>query len=463
MAGEDIERLRQAALKDPAQTVRLADALVANDRAEEAVHACRTGLQKRPDDVPLGSRSVARCRRPGISRRRKRRCSRPWRASRSRRRAQRRRAGRRRRRSRRRSRACSRWTTRRRRCRRSETASRPRIARRRCVRRSVSRRRRTARRHRHRCRRRPRGRHRRGRRSAMRQISIVRRQPRPRRRRRRRRVLAARVGRRASISAPSPIKLFGSGAESEEEEQARWQSQLFAAVDADPIAARVGRASRARLRVAVGLLGAHHRRHRRRLVLARQAAGQAAGGDGRARRCAHARSDRRRPIWRRATPTPARCASSRACAATSPWWRSPTRGWRPIRAKTPTPPPGRCSSAPSASRSAIPTDDPRADREMRQARALMALERGEACTETNPAEDGDIAARCALQKGDVDGARKILSQTISRRRRWQERAARSWRRARSSSAPATSTPRRRPTARCSRSIRSIRARSSGGR
>ena len=60
-----------------------------------------------------------------------------------------------------------------------------------------------------------------------------------------------------------------------------------------------------------------------------------------------------------------------------------------------------------------PTDDPRADREMRQARALMALGRGEACTETNPAEDGDIAARCALQKGDVDGARKILSQTIS--------------------------------------------------
>jgi tetratricopeptide (TPR) repeat protein len=60
-----------------------------------------------------------------------------------------------------------------------------------------------------------------------------------------------------------------------------------------------------------------------------------------------------------------------------------------------------------------PTSDPRADREMRQARALMALERGESCTETNPAEDGDIAARCALQKGDVDGARKILSQTAS--------------------------------------------------
>src|SRR2546423_1661380 len=53
MAGEDIERLRQAALKDPAQMVRLADALVASDRADEAVHACRNGLQKRPDDVPL--------------------------------------------------------------------------------------------------------------------------------------------------------------------------------------------------------------------------------------------------------------------------------------------------------------------------------------------------------------------------------------------------------------------------
>ncbi|MCU1278130.1 MAG: Tetratricopeptide 2 repeat protein, partial [bacterium] len=60
-----------------------------------------------------------------------------------------------------------------------------------------------------------------------------------------------------------------------------------------------------------------------------------------------------------------------------------------------------------------PTEDTRADREMRQARALMALERGETCTETNPAEDGDIAARCALQKGDVEGARKILSQTVS--------------------------------------------------
>ena len=50
---EDIERLRQAALRDPAQFVRLADALVAHDRADEAVQACRSGLSKRPDDVPL--------------------------------------------------------------------------------------------------------------------------------------------------------------------------------------------------------------------------------------------------------------------------------------------------------------------------------------------------------------------------------------------------------------------------
>jgi tetratricopeptide (TPR) repeat protein len=57
--------------------------------------------------------------------------------------------------------------------------------------------------------------------------------------------------------------------------------------------------------------------------------------------------------------------------------------------------------------------DLRADREQRQARALLAFVRGESCTEVNPAEDGDVAARCALQKGDVDGARKILAQTVS--------------------------------------------------
>jgi len=56
--------------------------------------------------------------------------------------------------------------------------------------------------------------------------------------------------------------------------------------------------------------------------------------------------------------------------------------------------------------------DPRADREMRQARALLALARGEPCSDTLP-EDGDIAARCALQHADVAGARKILADALA--------------------------------------------------
>ncbi len=50
---DDIERVRQAALKDPAQLVRFADLLVASGRAEEAVQACRKGLTQRADHVPL--------------------------------------------------------------------------------------------------------------------------------------------------------------------------------------------------------------------------------------------------------------------------------------------------------------------------------------------------------------------------------------------------------------------------
>jgi tetratricopeptide (TPR) repeat protein len=50
---DDIERVRQAALKDPAQLVRFADLLVASGRSDEAVQACRKGLVQRPDDVPL--------------------------------------------------------------------------------------------------------------------------------------------------------------------------------------------------------------------------------------------------------------------------------------------------------------------------------------------------------------------------------------------------------------------------
>lgn len=60
-----------------------------------------------------------------------------------------------------------------------------------------------------------------------------------------------------------------------------------------------------------------------------------------------------------------------------------------------------------------PTQDPRADRELRQARALLALARGESCTDTDPAVDGYVAARCAVQRGDVEGARKILAQTVT--------------------------------------------------
>jgi tetratricopeptide (TPR) repeat protein len=60
-----------------------------------------------------------------------------------------------------------------------------------------------------------------------------------------------------------------------------------------------------------------------------------------------------------------------------------------------------------------PADDPRADRELRQARALLALARGETCSDTVADEDGDIAARCAMQRGDVTGARKILAQTVT--------------------------------------------------
>src|SRR4051812_15845960 len=49
----DLERLRQAAVKDPAALIRLADSLVAAGRADEAVQTCRKGLMSRPDDVQL--------------------------------------------------------------------------------------------------------------------------------------------------------------------------------------------------------------------------------------------------------------------------------------------------------------------------------------------------------------------------------------------------------------------------
>ncbi len=61
-----------------------------------------------------------------------------------------------------------------------------------------------------------------------------------------------------------------------------------------------------------------------------------------------------------------------------------------------------------------PEPDARTDRDLRQARGLLALARGETCPalDDKPLEDGDIAARCALQRGDTDGARRILADTL---------------------------------------------------
>ncbi len=56
--------------------------------------------------------------------------------------------------------------------------------------------------------------------------------------------------------------------------------------------------------------------------------------------------------------------------------------------------------------------DGRAQRELRQARALLALSRGEACTPVDDQADGEIAARCALQRGDLDSARRILRHVL---------------------------------------------------
>jgi tetratricopeptide (TPR) repeat protein len=51
----------------------------------------------------------------------------------------------------------------------------------------------------------------------------------------------------------------------------------------------------------------------------------------------------------------------------------------------------------------------RTDREMRQARVLLAVARGEACpTLDEGSVDADVAARCALQHGDVAAARRAL-------------------------------------------------------
>ncbi|HEY2745970.1 MAG TPA: tetratricopeptide repeat protein, partial [Polyangia bacterium] len=207
-------------------------------------------------------------------------------------------------------------------------------------------------------------------------------------------------------------QLFGSGSDSEEEEQARWQSQLFAAVDADPIAAawdaRRARAfvwlwvSLALITIGIGAGWFWRAKQRVKLLAATVERGDArtleATDEGDlAARDAYASALRVEPRVRRyfamVALADARLAADQGEDTDAAAWAMLKRAEREQKRH--------------------PTDDPRADREMRQARALMALERGEACTETNPAEDGDIAARCGMQKGDVDGARKILSQTIA--------------------------------------------------
>ncbi len=58
------------------------------------------------------------------------------------------------------------------------------------------------------------------------------------------------------------------------------------------------------------------------------------------------------------------------------------------------------------------TPDPRTERDLRQARGLLALGRGETCPTLDEKDDGEIAARCALQRGDTDAARRILGDTL---------------------------------------------------
>ena len=83
MSCDDIERLRQAALRDPAQLVRFADALVANGPAPRRRCSVPRGLLKRPDDVAAAAGARARARRrPATSRRRRPCCSTRWRGSR---------------------------------------------------------------------------------------------------------------------------------------------------------------------------------------------------------------------------------------------------------------------------------------------------------------------------------------------------------------------------------------------
>ncbi|HXU69343.1 MAG TPA: tetratricopeptide repeat protein [Polyangia bacterium] len=430
MAGEDIERLRQAALRDPAQVVKLADALVANDRAEEAVQACRTWLGKRPDDVPLrlalgralsaaGHLEEAQAALlEAVSRQQKARGPAPP------------------------SRGpapppqptpLSRLqpmddtspalpsfsdgeSTEER-----ATQTREPVAPRKATKPY------------------PPSRYEEFSPTPVPPPEPFGRTPEPQRHPDPMEVEPIRVPeppRRPMPRAAEPHpqyahthhpqteaappenvdldaiadKLFGGGDESEE---ARWQTELVAAgPEPDPIDAawdlRRARAfvwlwvSLALITIGIGAGWIWRAKERVKLLAATVERAdartlEATNEADLAARDGYASALRVEPHMRRYDAMVA-LADARLCAdqgedTDAAAWAMLKRGEREQKRN--------------------PTEDPRADREMRQARALMALERGESCTETNPAEDGDIAARCALQKGDVDGARKILSQTVS--------------------------------------------------
>ena len=423
MAGEDIERLRQAALKDPAQVVRLADALVANDRAEEAVQACRSGLNKRPDDIPLrlalgralsaaGQLEEAQAALlDAVARQQKARAAgapargpappppatplsrlQPMDDT---------------------SPAVPSFADGESTEDRATQTREPMVARKPAqpahyeeysptpmpAPQPMSR---TPepdlRRH-----------------EAIRDaepepIRVPRRVEPPR--------AAAPAHHEARHEPPAgPVdldaiadKLFGGA--SDENDEARWQTEVVAGVEPDPLTnawdARRARAfvwlwvSLALVTVGIGAGWIWRAKQRVRLLAATVERADARTLEATdeadlAARDGYASALRVEPRMRRYDAMVA-VANARLCAdqgedTDAAAWAMLKRGEREQKRN--------------------PSDDPRADREMRQARALMALERGEACTDTNPAEDGDIAARCALQKGDVDAARKILAQTVS--------------------------------------------------
>jgi tetratricopeptide (TPR) repeat protein len=404
MAGEDIERLRQAALKDPAQLVRLADALVANDRADEAVQACRRALSSRPEDIPLrlalgralsaaGQLEEAQAALlDALSRQQKARpdgarapmppptpismlqpiedtdrqafdlgdadptgvMDRPpsmqvlgaeLTAGRGRRET-------------------------------LDVASRTAIARR----------------------------------DEATPLPPPR-APLPR---------ASAAPAREEYAPPSAVAgeidlgsvaaaLLGSGDGSGDE--AQWQ-EVHAHVEPDPME-HAWDARRARTFVgiwvslallAVGIGGGWVWRTRER---ARLLSATIERADARALEATDEADVAAREVYASALRAEPRLrkyfamvALADALLAADQGEDSDAAGWAMMK---------------RAEREAKrhPESDARADRDQRQARALLALARGESCTDTNPAEDGDVAARCALQRGDVDGARKILAQTIT--------------------------------------------------